>query len=174
MAPVPPLPARAWREIAAVVLASLLVCGCSASRLSGIVDLARPNTARAGPIDPASVTFAFEPFRGIPGNVGDNLMRQIARAARAEELRLVRRPGAPATYRVEAYLSAISDETNSVVFYAFDIENADGARLHRISGQQTSAPSLGDPWSGVESQALRLIAERLVAEMGAWLAAAAT
>jgi hypothetical protein len=164
--------ARPLPQAALVVVVALLVAACGADRFSGITDLTPPEARRSAPIDPASVTFAFAPFENIPGNVGDDLTRFLVDASRSEGLDVLRRPDAPATYRVDGVASAVSDDTNSIVFYVFDIYGEDGARLHRIRGQQSSAASRGDPWAGVQSADLRIIAARVAAQIRAWLSAA--
>ncbi|MEM9224859.1 MAG: hypothetical protein AAGB11_21055, partial [Pseudomonadota bacterium] len=119
--------------------------------------------------EPETATFAFLPFSGIPGNVGDNMLRRIWKQADREGLKVVKRPDGAALFTVEGVLTAISDDTNSLVFFVFDVKDVTGRRLHRISGQQRSEESAGDPWSNVSNRDLDKIAERLVALLRAWL-----
>lgn len=155
----------------ALVLAAALAAGCDAPRLTGIAaGLDERFAAPVRPLaDPAEATFAFEPFEGVPGNVGDELLRQIWRRAETEGLKVVKRPGGAALFTVEGTLTAISDDTNSTVFYVFDVKDVSGRRLHRISGRQRSDDTEGDPWAGVQDSDLDHIARRVTALLDAWL-----
>ncbi|WP_371312005.1 hypothetical protein [Pseudovibrio flavus] len=123
----------------------------------------RPNVA------PDKATFAFDRFTGAPGNVSDDLARYVATVASQKNLKLVRRVGAPATYRVKGFLSATGSQDSSVVFYVFDIVDANGNRLQRIEGQESSEGGTGDPWAHVTRDTLERIAARSVVAIEAWL-----
>ncbi|WP_417686475.1 hypothetical protein [Roseibium sp.] len=114
-------------------------------------------------------TFAFEPFTGAPGNIADELSRALGSEARSQGLVLVRRVGAPSTYRVNGYLSASGEPSSATVFYVFDIVDNTGQRLKRISGTERISGASGDPWQGADSGALNRIASRTTVEMAAWL-----
>ncbi|MCF3931865.1 hypothetical protein L1787_00375 [Acuticoccus sp. M5D2P5] len=154
-----------------LLLLPLVLAGCDAPQLTGIAAGFEKNmSAPQRPLtDPATATFAFEPFPGIPGNVGDDLLRRIWLHAEREGIQVVKRPGGPARFHVQGTLTAVSNDTNSLVIYVFDIKDVTGRRLHRISGRQRSNDSQGDPWSSIESGDLDLIAVRLTALINAWL-----
>lgn len=156
---------------AVLVLLALVLAGCEAPRLTGIAEgLGEGMRAPRRPLtDPQAATFAFEPFPGMPGNLADDMLRRLWARAEGEGLTVVKRPGGAAVFFVDGTLTAVSDDTNSLVFYVFDVKDVNGRRLHRISGQQASDPSLGDPWSGVEAAALDTIARRVAALLRAWL-----
>jgi len=126
-------------------------------------------SAPAPSVNPAEATIAFDPFTGAPGNIADALSRRIGAEARARNLRLVRRVGAPATYRVNGYLSASGDQSSTTLFYVFDVIDAQGNRAHRILGQEASAGAAGDPWAGIETETIDRAARRAVADLAAWL-----
>ncbi|PTW53190.1 hypothetical protein C8N35_1176 [Breoghania corrubedonensis] len=126
----------------------------------------------APPVPASQATFAFEPFVGVPGNTADSLSRRIGEEAKAQGLTIVRRIGAPATYRVKGHLSAVGDNSSSTVIYVFDVYDANGNRLHRFSGQETSNETSADPWSGIDGNALDLLAKRTVMALQSWLTSA--
>jgi hypothetical protein len=105
--------------------------------------------------------------------MGDDLLRRLWERAEREGLTVVKRPGGTARFTVDATLTAVSDDTNSTVFYVFDVKDTAGRRLHRISGRQRSSKAAGDPWAAVEARDLDLIARRVAALLEAWLQAAA-
>ncbi len=160
------------RRLAPLLAAAVLLAGCDAPQLSGIAAGLETNmNAPQGPplANPADATFAFEPFPGIPGNVGDDLLRRIWQHAEREGIQVVKRPGGSALFTVEGTLTAVSNDTNSLIIYVFDIKDVTGRRLHRISGRQRSQESEGDPWSSVASGDLDEMARRVVALINAWL-----
>ncbi|MDJ0931570.1 hypothetical protein [Breoghania sp.] len=129
-----------------------------------------PPAESIAPSVPASqATFAFEPFVGVPGNTADSLSRRIGAEAKKEGLTIVRRIGAPATYRVKGHLSAVGNDTSSTIIYVFDVYGSNGQRLYRFSGQETSSETSGDPWSGIDSDTLDLLAKRTVLALESWL-----
>ncbi|WMS43877.1 hypothetical protein RDV64_05650 [Acuticoccus sp. MNP-M23] len=160
---------------ALLLVVAVTLAACQQPSLTGIAagvgrEMAPP---RAPLADPADATFAFLPFPGIPGNVSDALLRRIWLRAGQEGLTVIKRPGGPALFTVEGSLTATSNETNSLIFYVFDVKDISGRRLHRIVGEQRSEESGGDPWDNVNRDDLDLIAIRLSALINAWLNAGA-
>lgn len=115
------------------------------------------------------VTFAFEPFTGAPGNIADELSSEIGAKAADQGLKLVRRVGADATYRVNGYLAATGQPGQGTIFYVFDVVDRSGRRLKRISGTEETGGASGDPWQGATTGVLSRIAHRSVVEIRAWL-----
>ncbi|MEJ8472680.1 hypothetical protein [Roseibium algae] len=157
-----------------LVVASVLGLAACQARPEPPVLISTPAPALLSPAslpdaDPSRTTFAFEPFTGAPGNIADNLSKAIGEEASKQGLVLVRRIGAPATYRVNGYLSATGETSSASIFYVFDIVDNSGKRLKRISGIERISGTNGDPWEAVNSAALERIAARSVVEMNAWI-----
>lgn len=147
----------------------LLLTGCADNGTPPTPSTLTTASAPVLPAVPASeATIAFEPFIGIPGNRADQLSRKIGETAQKEKLKLVRRIDETATYRVRGYLTAVGNESGTTIVYVYDIFRGD-ARVHRISGQETSEGSRGDPWTGVDNDALNNIAIRTVVALKSWL-----
>ncbi|MGX1308868.1 ABC-type transport system substrate-binding protein [Amorphus suaedae] len=153
----------------AVAALGLAVAGCGSSGLSGVANLGGANKTGIAPISKATTTVAFEPFTGMPGNIADSLAQEIAVQAEANGIKLVQRVGAPATYRVKGFLSAVSSDNGANVVYVFDVFNASGKRLHRISGERQAGISSGDPWSGIATAQLTQIATDVIFQLDVWL-----
>ncbi len=149
----------------------MVLAACAAPNLTGIAAGVGENVSapRRPLADPELATFAFEPVPGVPVTVADELLRRMWRRAEREGLKVVKRPGGPALFTVEGTMTTVSDDTNSLIFFTFDVVDTSGRRLHRISGQQGSEETDGDPWSNVEDRDLDLIATRLAALLRAWL-----
>lgn len=118
----------------------------------------------------AKATFAFETFTGIPGDKADQLASALGVQARQQGLVLVRRTGVPSTYRVKGFMSATGGGAGVSAFYVFDIVDASGRRLKRISGVEQVGGTQSDPWVAVSESTLSRIAYRSVVEIKAWLA----
>ncbi|MEM8552511.1 MAG: hypothetical protein AAGF45_09030 [Pseudomonadota bacterium] len=159
--------------IARIVLAAMLCAalgGCSGDGLTGIAagvreDMAAPVRPLA---DPSHASFAFLPFEGVPGNEGDELLRRLWAEAENEGLTVVKRPDGRALFTVEGAITAVSDDTNALIFYTFDVKDVHGRRLHRISGEQRTEES-EVVWGNVRGSDLDLIALRVAALLRAWL-----
>lgn len=161
---------------AALALAlSLLLGACAGQGLTGIAAGVGENMGPPRPplADPAQATFQFLPIPGIPVQVADELLSRIWRRAEREGLNVVKRPGGPALFTVEGTVVGVSDDTNSTIFFTFNVLDTTGRRLHTISGIQNSEETDGDPWSNLEDRDLDLIALRLAALLRAWLYAEA-
>ena len=163
---------RSKMFLPALVLA-LVLAGCSADDpqpAASIAAVPRPETAPPVPTIPADqATFAFDPFIGAPGNIADDLSRKIGSAARQENLTIVRRSDTKATYRVTGYLNAVGDNTGTVLVYVYDIYDAANRRVHRVTGQESSGGSAGDPWAGISGSALQNVATRTVDSLKTWI-----
>lgn len=166
------LPAAARRLAAAALLISVAACGPSPEPPRPVTP---PVPANVAPTTPApyvpneQATFAFEPFIGAPGNIADDLSRQIGAKAREEGLTLVRRVDLQATFRVKGYLSAAGSPGSSALFYVFDVFDAHGMRVTRISGSELTEGVNGDPWRSANGDAMRQIAATSVMQLQAWL-----
>lgn len=162
---------RPFSSRALTVAAALLLAACSSSPTPP-ADVAAPVrgaiVSEPPAVAPDKITYAFEPFTGAPGNIADELSSNLGTEAHAQGLVLVRRVGAPATYRINGYLSATGDNSSVTLFYVFDVVDNAGNRVHRIVGQESSNGTSGDPWSGVDSDTLRRAAKRTIASLKAW------
>lgn len=160
---------------AAALALALLAAGCSADGAgSPPTALTSPAftaaTAAGDHIDLTAMTFAIEPFEGMPGNAADDLTRRIVETGKHEGLTFVQRLGAPATYRVRGWLTAVGNPTSTTVVYIYDVTDASGQRVFRFTGQEPSGGTSADPWSAVSVDTISIIAERTVASLKAWLA----
>ena len=125
----------------AFVLGLVVALGaCAAPNITGIAAGVGENVSapRRPLADPELATFQFELVPDIPVTVSDEFLRRIWRRAEREGLQVVKRPGGPALFTVEGTMTAVTDDTNSLIFFTFDVYDTAGRRLHRISGQQGS------------------------------------
>jgi hypothetical protein len=119
------------------------------------------------PISDAKIAFAQ--VTGAPPEEISTLMGQVTNQARGVGLTVVQEGDPTSTHLVKGYLSAVGGSSGTVVIYVWDVLNPAGTRLHRISGQEQTGGSAGDPWSGVSDGALGTIAQDTVGQLAAWL-----
>ncbi len=158
------------RRAVALLALALALAGCSPNPPSSPTMLVPAFADPTDHIDLTAMSFAIEPFEGVPGNAADQLTNKIAETARREGLTVVLKPHAPARYRLKGWLTAVGNDTATTVVYVYEVLGEDGRRLHRIDGQEPSDGTDGDPWSAVTDDTITIIAERTVAALKAWLA----
>jgi len=160
--------------LAAALALAIVATGCSAAGSGPPTALTSPAftaaTAAGEHIDLTTMSFAIEPFEGMPGNAADDLTRRIVETGKHEGLTFVQRLGAPATYRVKGWLTAVGNPTSTTIVYIYDVTDASGQRVFRFTGQEPSGGTSADPWSAVSDDTVAIIAERTVATLKAWLA----
>lgn len=154
--------------ILAMLLGLLTACADAPGTLAG-GDLTRQTLTGKAELAPEDAAFAFEPFDGIPVNIGDALLRELGSNAATYRIRVVPRSKDTATYRIRGYLLASSDDSASIISYVYDIYDSSGARVHRISGRELGSASPGDPWSGVADGTVQQIAIQSLIALRDWL-----
>ena len=78
--------------------------------------------------------------------------------------------GGKANYTLRGYLVASSEARGSKISYIWDVTDAQGSRVARVSGDEVIATRSGsDPWSGVDSAAIRSIAGKTTSQLAASL-----
>lgn len=161
----------AKRLCAATLLLAVAACNQTAPTPRPVTTPVPGNQtlAPAPKVPAAQATFAFEPFVGAPGNTADELSKEIGARAGVEKLQLVRRVDGKPSYRVKGYLTATGTAAGGSVFFVFDVFDANGVRLTRISGQESTSGVSGDPWAAVDVATLKRIAARTVLELKAWV-----
>lgn len=112
---------------------------------------------------------ALAPIVGAPANIADQLTPALVAAGK--ERRLVLVPGTgPADYTLRGYLVASVEKKGAKISYIWDVTDAKGQRVGRVSGDETIPNRTGsDPWSGVDSTVLRNIANKTASQVAASL-----
>lgn len=155
--------------LATPLAAALLLAGCGST--PGTNSTAeRAATAPAVPFVPLDqAKFAFAPVTGAPASVLTRLSAQLGKEAYAQHVSLIPSGDAAATYVVKGYLSAVGDTSGTILVYVWDIFDTSGRRVHRISGQETSAGGThADPWAGVDFAATENVARRTISAIVSW------
>lgn len=123
---------------------------------------------RPAPIKGSAAKFAIVEINGAPTQHRMDMSRAIAMRAAERKLNLVKEGDPSATYLVKGYLSAITDITGGSLVYVWDVSDASGKRLHRVSGREPTGGGSFDPWSKISGTALDNAAQHTVDDLVNW------
>ena len=115
-----------------------------------------------------ATSIRFLPIIGAPVQAVTPLSRQLGAEARAKGLTILPSADTSANNILKGYLSAFEDGSKVTIVYVWDILDANGARLHRLQGQETVASRGGDPWSAVTDGVMQKIAAKTLDDYQAW------
>ncbi len=110
----------------------------------------------------------FEPMVGAPKNVARELSKSLGLRVAQQALPVVPRSDASVTHRVKGYFSASQSGQNCVVSYVWDIFDANGKRINRVTGSQKTAMVGSDPWQAVTAPVLDKVAVDTAAQLKSW------
>jgi hypothetical protein len=106
----------------------------------------------------------LSPVIGPPPNLAQELTNDLIAAGKERNLTLV--TSGSGQYTLRGYLVATPEKRGAKVSYVWDVSDSKGARVVRASGEEVVASrSGGDPWSGVDSAALRSIAGKSTSQI---------
>jgi hypothetical protein len=121
----------------------------------------------AGSFFGGSTRMALAPIIGTPQKVAQELTDALVAAGKERNLSITPGTGA-ADYTLRGYLLASSEKKGAKISYIWDVTDAKGTRVARVSGEEVIATRTGtDPWSGVDSAALRSIAGKTASQLAA-------
>jgi hypothetical protein len=145
----------------------------TAAVLVGLCAWSGAGTARAGFFSDAgsklfgggATKMGLAPIVGAPTDVTLELTDALVAAGKERSLTLL--PGSTtAPYTVRGYLVATSEKRGAKISYIWDISDAKGQRVGRVSGDQlVGSRTGGDPWSSVDSAAVRGMAAKITAQI---------
>jgi hypothetical protein len=154
----------AFIAFAACALASMPGCGGGPGGPSGGGILSGASGWFGG-----SSKIAIAPIIGTSPEVAQEMTTALVAAGKDRNLTLLTE-GGKANYTLRGYLVASSEKRGSTISYIWDVNDAQGQRVGRISGDEVVATRSGsDPWSGVDSAAIRSIAGKTTSQLSAIL-----
>jgi hypothetical protein len=113
---------------------------------------------------------AFLPVTGAPQSAVTSLANSMRIAAKSESVPVVVSIEQGARYQVKGYFSALNDGTGTILVYVWDVLDANGARVHRISGQERAGATSGDPWAAITPDVLNRVAGITMDGLKTWMA----
>ncbi len=118
----------------------------------------------------SSPKVSIAPIIGAPDKVATELTQALVAAGAARNLTLMPGASASSDYILRGYLLANPDRNGAKVSYIWDVTDAKGTKVTRVSGEQTvSKGSRSNPWSGVDSTVIRSIAGKTASQLAAEL-----
>jgi hypothetical protein len=155
-----------WRSaataFAVAAVLSLCVGGFAGSAKSGFFSDATSRLFGRG-----STRMDLAPIVGAPPNVAKELAQELVTAGNDNKLTITR-DGTGSPYTLRGYLVATSERQGAKISYILDINDTKGQRVGRVSGEQLIPGRSGsDPWSRVDSAALRRLAANIAAQIAA-------
>jgi hypothetical protein len=112
---------------------------------------------------------AFLPVTGAPQSAVTSLANSMRMAAKSESVPVVVSIEQGARYQVKGYFSALNDGSGTILVYVWDVLDANGARVHRISGQERAGATSGDPWAAVTPDILNQVARTTMDGLKTWM-----
>ncbi|SNY91497.1 hypothetical protein SAMN04515647_1726 [Cohaesibacter sp. ES.047] len=124
-----------------------------------------PQTYKA----PASeAVLTFEPMVGAPKTVARELSAALGLRVAQQSLPVVARSDSKVTHRIKGYFSASESGDDCIVSYVWDIFNAQGKRINRITGSKKTPMVGSDPWASVKGPVLDEVAVDTAAKLKSW------
>lgn len=165
---------KSLATVALIGVLGLSLAGCeTASSIFGDGASASTDTqapAAAAAAKPAAVArVAMAPVVGAPDSVAQQLTTQMAQSAEKNRLQVVTSADRP-DYTLRGYIVAARDKAGTKVSYIWDVNDATGKRVNRITGEEVVAgtPNARDPWANVSAAVTQSIADKTTSSLGAW------
>jgi hypothetical protein len=118
----------------------------------------------------SSPKVSIAPIIGAPEKVTTELTQALVTAGNDRNLTLVPGTSSGSNYTLRGYLLAAPERRGSKVSYIWDVTDAKGTRVTRLSGEElVTKGSSSDPWSGVDSTVIRSIAGKTASQLAAEL-----
>jgi hypothetical protein len=150
--------------LAALALASLAACGGGPGGPSGGGLLSGATSWFGG-----STKIAIAPIIGTTPEIAAQMTDALVIAGKDRKLTLLP-SGGKATYTLRGYLVASSEKQGAKISYIWDLTDAQGSRVARVSGDEIIAKRAGsDPWSAVDAATIRSIAGKTTSQLAASL-----
>jgi len=129
----------------------------------------KAKTLGAAPVKGADVRFTFTALNGVPADMRYALEDDLKRYAATRQLAIVPSGDPTAVYNVSGYLSAVGGDTGTLLVYVWDVSDASGTPLYRISGQESGQASTGDPWQGINTDLIDGAARDTIDKLADWV-----
>jgi hypothetical protein len=121
------------------------------------------------PLAPQTQPVAFLPVTGAPQSTVATLASSMRRAALAQSVPIVVSVNDGAQYQIKGYFSALNDASGTTLVYVWDVLDRNGTRIHRISGQERTRTSGGDPWNSIDDSLIDQVAQSTMSSLRTWM-----
>ena len=154
--------------LVAICWAIAIMAGCTTSKSEQTPPAG--GTSVTAPVRGEAAKFAFAPIEGVPVPVLQAMSNALNQQAVANRVNVVPASDPAAVYTVRGYLSAVAEGPNAKLVYVWDIVDRQGARLHRVTGQEIGgAFRNNDPWTGIGMTNITEAARKTMESLAAWV-----
>ena len=149
--------------LVAVVFLTMGLAGCGGGSGGPSGGLLSGATSLFG----GSKRMGLAPIIGAPANVSQDMSQALVDAGKDRNLVIVP-GGTKEPYTLRGYLVATAERKGSKISYIWDVTDAKGGRVARVSGDEVIPTRKGsDPWTGVDAAALRSLAGKTTSQIAA-------
>ena len=121
----------------------------------------------AGSLFGGSPKITVAPIIGAPEKVTKEMTQALIVAGSERNLTIMTGTEG-ANYTLRGYLLAAPEQRGSKVSYIWDVTDAEGTRVTRVSGEESVAQGTrSDPWRGVDETVIRSIANKSASQLAA-------
>lgn len=164
------------KRLAFAALASLFAAGLGAcSGDSNILGTSGDNSQllsqqTAVQAAPAPSQIAIAPVIGAPEAAGNQLTSQLSQALGQKSISIAQSPADRADFTLRGYIVAAKEKTGTKISYIWDVTDATGKRVHRITGEELAGQTDSrDPWTAVTPDVMQSITNKTATAIGTWM-----
>lgn len=157
-----PYHSKALLTLVVFLLAAIWLAGCGGGASMG--DMMQG----AGGLFGSSPKIAVGTIVGAPKNVASDLTQALQTAGADRNLTILPSGSSEAEYTMRGYLLSAVDGSRSKISYVWDVNDAAGKRVTRVSGEEVVARGTdANPWRGMNATAIRNIANSTTSQLAA-------
>lgn len=164
-------------QAALITVVGVILAGCETSSLLGSsnpVAEQQPAVAQPAPQRQPAARVAIAPVIGAPDALGKQLVAQLGESIQRRNMALAASKDDRPDYVLRGYVVASKEKAQAKLAYIWDVTDAQGKRINRITGEELIAnPGGRDPWSLVTPEHARGIAEKTATSLAAAVPSAA-
>ncbi|MGC1711260.1 MAG: hypothetical protein WA717_06650 [Methyloceanibacter sp.] len=116
-----------------------------------------------------STKISLAPIVGAPQPIAEQFTQALVVAGKDRHLTILPAGAGGGSYTLRGYLLASSEKGGSKISYIWDVTDAKGNRVARVSGDELVPGRTADPWDNVNGTVLNSIAGKTTSQLAASL-----
>ena len=118
---------------------------------------------------PTGTRIRFAPIVGPSVEAATALSQSLTTSARQRGI-VAAGPNDDSGYMLRGYFTRLVEGREVTGIYVWDVYDAKGNRVHRISGQEKARAGSGDGWDAVPNSSMQAIGNSTVEQFASWVA----
>lgn len=115
---------------------------------------------------------AVAPVIGAPDAVAKQLQGHVIAALEQQSVGVAKEAADKSDYTLPGYIVSAREKASAKVSYIWDVTDAAGKRVNRITGEEiVPSPPGKDPWAALTPKVSQILASKAAQSMAAWLSA---